>query len=134
MTSNRPYLIRAIYDWISDNDLTPYIMVNADFADVQVPLRYVADGKIVLNISARAVKLLDLGNVAIEFTARFDGVVQQVHVPIMAVDAIYSFENGRGMVFHEDDSGDDDTPKEGKAKPDRGGDGKKGPPSLRVVT
>lgn len=99
MSSNRPYLVRAIYQWVSDNGLTPYLLVDARQPDVVVPSSAVKDGQVVLNIAMRAVSDLDLGNDRIRFMARFSGVSQQVVVPIGAVLAIYAQENGQGMMF-----------------------------------
>lgn len=110
MTSSRPYLIRALYEWISDNGLTPYILVDAEYADVVVPTQYVEKGKIVLNISLSAVDNLTLGNSAVELDARFSGKSVQVYAPINSVLAIYARENGKGMVFGEDNDGDDQPP------------------------
>lgn len=105
MTPSRPYLIRALYDWIIDNNTTPYIVLDATRGAL-VPQEYVEDGRIVLNIATQAVQALQLGNEAVEFKARFAGKVRQVHAPISAVLAIYARENGRGMVFTDDDLGD----------------------------
>lgn len=102
MTSNKPYFIRAIYDWIVDNNLTPHILVNADYPGVQVPLEHVNNGRIVLNISPEACRGLHLDNDRIVFTARFAGVTVQVFVVPAAVFAIYAKENGRGMEFGEE--------------------------------
>ena len=99
MTSNRPYLIRAIYDWIVDNNLTPYLLVSADYPDVQLPTDYVKEGRIVLNISPQACRGLHLNNDRIVFTARFSGKAEQVVVFPSAVLAIYAKENGTGMDF-----------------------------------
>jgi stringent starvation protein B len=107
MGSLKPYLIRAVYDWIVDNDCTPYLLVNAEAKDVEVPRAYVEDGRIVLNLRPQAVQGLQLGNRAIEFSARFGGAPMRVSAPIGAVLAIYARENGRGMVFEEED---DETP------------------------
>src|SRR5574337_415365 len=115
MTSTRPYLIRAFYDWIVDNHLTPYILVDAEMEGVQVPQEFVKDGHIVLNISPMACQGLHIQNDRILFSARFSGVALQVCVPPKAVQAIYARENGRGMIFndkdddHGGDGGDDDT-------------------------
>lgn len=106
MTSTRPYLIRAFYDWIVDNDFTPHIVVNATANDVYVPMEYVENGQIVLNIAVTAVHGLILGDQAIEFQARFGGKVRKVHVPVSAIMAIYAKENGRGMVLSDMDEGD----------------------------
>lgn len=111
MTSLKPYLIRAIYDWIVDNNFTPYLLANADAEEVVVPHQYAQDGKIVLNLRPQAVHGLALGNDRIEFDARFSGNPMHVHVPIRAVLAIYAQENGKGMIFDEDGDGNgDDTP------------------------
>jgi stringent starvation protein B len=107
MTSTRPYLIRALYEWIVDNQLTPYIVINAEETGVQVPKQYVEAGRIVLNISPAAAQGLQIGNEWVEFNARFSGVARLVTAPIQAVMAIYARENGRGMVFGEEEEEDD---------------------------
>lgn len=99
MTSNRSYLLRAMYDWISDNSLTPYILVDAAAPGVDVPRSAVKDGRVVLNVAARAVAQLDLGKDFVRFTARFSGVSQTVEVAMSAILAIYAQENGQGMMF-----------------------------------
>lgn len=125
MTSSRPYLIRALYEWISDNGMTPYILVNAEDEGTVVPHEYVDNGKIVLNISATAVQSLGLGDETVELDARFSGNPMHLSIPIKAVLAIYARENGKGMVFNEDDNGDEPPPDREEAKSKR--------PSLRVV-
>ncbi|MFN3919158.1 MAG: ClpXP protease specificity-enhancing factor [Methylohalobius sp.] len=123
MTSLRPYLIRALYDWIVDNAMTPYILVDAEREGVNVPHQYVQKGKIVLNLKPEAVANLSLGNETIDFKARFGGVPLQVQVPVNAVLAIYAKETGQGMIFEEET---DSTPPSGpEPKPKR--------PSLKVV-
>lgn len=102
MTSNKPYFIRALYDWIVDNDLTPYLLVNAEHPDVEVPQEHVTAGRIVLNISPTACRGLHLENDRIVFSARFSGQVTQIFVSPSAVMAIYAKENGRGMEFGEE--------------------------------
>lgn len=97
-SSTRPYLIRALYEWCSDNGFTPYIAVRAD-ESVQVPREYVQNGEIVLNVSPDATSALTLGNEFIEFKARFGGVPQDIMVPMDRVLAIYARENGQGMAF-----------------------------------
>ena len=97
-TSTRPYLIRALYEWCTDNGLTPYVAVQVD-GSVQVPREYVKDGEIVLNISFDATSSLQLGNDFIEFKARFGGKPREILVPIGRVTAIYARENGQGMAF-----------------------------------
>lgn len=108
MNSLKPYLIRAIYDWILDNNFTPYLLVDAEGEGVVVPRQFVQDGRIILNLRPQAVHGLALGNLNIKFSARFGGNPMQVDIPMRAVRAIYAQENGKGMVF--DDEGDDDTP------------------------
>lgn len=96
--STRPYLIRALYEWCSDNGFSPYIAVHVD-ASVQVPMEYVKNGEIVLNVSMDATNGLRLGNEFIEFKARFGGVAREIVVPVSHVIAIYARENGQGMAF-----------------------------------
>ncbi|MEH6626943.1 MAG: ClpXP protease specificity-enhancing factor [Motiliproteus sp.] len=99
MTPSRAYLIRALNEWINDNQSTPYIVVDVGIKGVQVPEDYVSDGQIVLNIASSAVNSLSVTNEAVEFSARFGGVPMQVYVPIVAVIAIYAKETGQGMSF-----------------------------------
>lgn len=103
MKSSRPYLLRAFYEWIVDNDFTPYIVINAEMPGVDVPQKYIEDGRIVLNVSPAAVRSLLLANDHIEFNARFSGIPHDIYAPMRAVTAIYAKENGRGMVFKEED-------------------------------
>jgi stringent starvation protein B len=98
LPSTRPYLIRALYDWCSENGFTPYVAVKVD-ASVQVPREYVQGGEIVLNVSMDATSSLKLGNDFIEFKARFGGKPREIMVPIHRVMAIYARENGQGMAF-----------------------------------
>jgi stringent starvation protein B len=97
-TSTRPYLIRALHDWCTDNGFTPYVAVFVD-ASVQVPVEYVKNNEIVLNVGFEATSALKLGNEYIEFKARFGGVSREIVVPIDHVIAIYARENGQGMAF-----------------------------------
>ena len=106
-TSTRPYLIRALYEWCTDNGFTPHIAVRAD-RDVQVPREFVRDGEIVLNISYDATSGLQLGNEFISFTARFGGQPREIMVPIDKVMAIYARETGQGMAFPPPDEAQDD--------------------------
>ncbi|MFC5740319.1 ClpXP protease specificity-enhancing factor [Dyella tabacisoli] len=106
MTSNRPYLLRAIYDWITDNNLTPYVLVDATREGVQVPPQVVKNGQVVLNLAMRAVAHLDLSNEWISFQARFSGTSQQIYIPVHAVLALYAQENGQGMMFPAEEGGD----------------------------
>ena len=103
MTSNRPYLLRALYEWISDNSMTPHILVDAGFNGVDVPEQAVQKGKVILNIDNAAVNELEMGNEWLTFTARFSGRKYAVSVPLEAVLAVYSKENGQGMMFARDD-------------------------------
>lgn len=97
-SSTRPYLIRAIYEWCTDNGFTPFIAVLVD-GTVRVPNEYVKDGEIVLNISFDATSSLNMGNEYIEFKGRFGGVARDIFVPVDRVVAIYARENGQGMAF-----------------------------------
>lgn len=99
MNSSRPYLVRALYEWIVDNGCTPHILVNAEYPGVRVPPGYANDGQIVLNVSPTAVRHLLMDNEAVSFEGRFGGVAQSLYVPSQAVMAIYARENGQGMVF-----------------------------------
>jgi len=137
MTSSRPYLIRAMYQWIIDNGMTPHLLVDATVDGVQVPAEHVQNGKIILNIAPMAISALVLGDEDITFSARFSGKSRGLYVPIEAVLAIYAKENGQGMMFSDDDgavsSDDDSDPDPG---PDSGPGSKSGKPkrpSLRVV-
>jgi stringent starvation protein B len=129
MSSNKPYLIRAFYDWIVDNDLTPYLLVNAHAAGVEVPMAHVNEGRIVLNISPKACRGLHLENDKILFTARFSGVATQVFLHPGAVLAIYAKENGRGMEFEEEDT----TPPSGGASTSENAKGSRSKPALKLV-
>ncbi|MEN8216531.1 MAG: ClpXP protease specificity-enhancing factor [Pseudomonadota bacterium] len=105
MTSKQPYLLRALFDWITDNGLTPYLLVNADYNDeTEVPSQYVEDGKIILNISPTAVQGLTLDDDWVSFRARFSGQQTSVYFPTPAVLAIYARENGKGMFFQAEEA------------------------------
>lgn len=95
----RPYLLKAYYDWLVDNDFTPYLVVDAMYYGVDVPEEYVKDGQIVLNLSSGATGNLQLTNDFIQFNARFKGVIREIYVPMGAVLAIYARENGDGVMF-----------------------------------
>lgn len=110
MTSNRPYLIRGIYEWLCDNGMTPYLAVNAEYPGVDVPRAFVKNGGIVLNIAMEAVQKLVISNADIIFNARFGGVLAHIYLPIKSVCAIYAMENGRGMVFEEEEEDDLESP------------------------
>ncbi|KFZ37521.1 peptidase [Shewanella mangrovi] len=104
MTPSRPYLLRAYFQWLLDNNLTPHLVVDATVQGTQVPVQYVKDGQIVLNIAPSAVGNLQIGNEFVEFSARFGGVPQQLILPMQAVVAIYARENGAGTVFDMEDA------------------------------
>jgi stringent starvation protein B len=125
MTSLKPYLIRSIYEWIVDNDLTPHLLVDAENSLAILPQQFIEDGKIVLNIKPQAVQGLTLGNEEIQFNARFSGKPMHIVTPIAAVMAIYAKENGKGMIFDQEDEGSDKTPPPENIPPTR--------PTLRVV-
>ena len=103
MTPSRPYFVRAIYEWILDNNLTPYLLVNAAYPGARVPQEYIRDGKIILNLTPSAIRNLHMGNDQVEFSARFGGQPRELYVPIGAILAIYAKENGKGMFFDENE-------------------------------
>jgi stringent starvation protein B len=139
MTSHRPYLLRALHEWISDNGMTPHLLVDAAQPGVRVPAHTIKEGKVVLNIAARAVAHLQMDNDAVAFTARFGGVSHAVIVPISAVLAIYARETGQGMALPEDTVPADASPEiEGQEPPATDGDEPPPPapkrgPHLRIV-
>ena len=123
-TSRRPYLVRAMHEWMTDNSQTPHLVVDAGVAGTEVPKAFVRDGRITLNVGWQATQGLKLGNDWIEFTARFGGVPTQVRVPINAVLGIYARETGQGMLFQD----------EGESPPPAAGAGDSGSrPKLRVI-
>ncbi|WP_152227938.1 ClpXP protease specificity-enhancing factor [Pseudomonas sp. SCB32] len=133
MNSSRPYLVRALYEWIVDNGCTPHILVNSEYPGVRVPPGYASDGQIVLNVSPSAVRHLQMDNEAVSFEGRFGGVAQSLYIPSQAVLAIYARENGQGMVFDleppvptDDEDLPDDGPFDEPPRPS-------GRPSLKVV-
>ena len=130
MTSNRPYLIRALYEWLLDNELTPHLLVDADYENVTVPRQFVEEGRIVLNINPSAVMNLEMTNEVISFNARFGGKETDVLIPPLAVLGIYARENGRGMLFPDELEGveAEDDPDDTDPTPPP-----KGRPSLKVV-
>jgi len=129
-------LIRALYDWISDNDLTPYVLVDARAEGVRVPPFAVKEGQVVLNLAMRAVENLELGNDLIRFRARFSGHSHDILVPIAAVRAIYAQENGQGMMFPPDaaqNAEQGSEPPSGEPEGPKPAQGPKKGPKLRVV-
>lgn len=133
MRSNRPYLLRALYEWITDSHCTPYILVNAEMEGVQVPREHIKDGKIILNIAASAVQHIDIGNQYIDFEASFSGRIQRVYAPIKAVLAIYARENGRGMAFDQEEDEGDAAETEATAPPPATRTAKPSKPKLTVI-
>lgn len=136
-SSNKPYLLRAIYEWILDNDATPHVVLFAENPQVLVPQQFVEQGKIVLNISPTAAQNLHIDNDGLSFSARFGGKPYNIYAPIGAVIALYASENGDGLSFEPEDF--DDTPPD-TDPPESGppsGDGNQGKgsqrPSLKVV-
>lgn len=124
MTSSVPYLLRAINEWILDNSLTPYLIVDANVEQTSVPTEYVKDGQIVLNISPTAIRDLVIGDEFVAFSGRFGGVPHEIFAPIDAVMGIVAKENGEGMWFPREESQPEPPPQPTK---------KKGPPALKVI-
>lgn len=132
MNSSRPYLLRALYEWIVDNDCTPHLLVNAEYAGVRVPAAYVSDGQIVLNVSPSAVRHLQMDNDEVSFEGRFGGTAHSLFIPAAAVLAIYARENGQGMVFEleqPEEAGEEGAGRPGNDEPPK----PSGRPSLKVV-
>ena len=131
MTSNQPYLLRAMYDWLVDNDCTPHIVVNANHPGVSVPQQYVDNGQIVLNIAPRAVHQFVMDLDAVAFNTRFGGVPTEIYIPVRAILGIYARENHQGMMFSVEE------PESGEKGPDDDPDPpsppKGGKPSLKVI-
>lgn len=103
LSPTRPYMARAIYEWICDNQLTPYLLVDATQPYTSVPEQFVKDGQIVLNIAPHAVHQFQMSNDAVSFSARFGGVARDIYVPISALLGIYARENGQGLFFDPDE-------------------------------
>lgn len=99
----RPYLYNAYYNWIIDNDNTPYLLVNAEYPDVDVPVEFVKEGKIILNISSRSIGQYVATDEYIGFSARFQGMLRDIHIPFGAMEAIYAQETGDGIMFQEEE-------------------------------
>jgi len=138
-TPAKPYLLRAIYEWCVDNGFTPYISVVVD-SRTRVPMEYVREGEIVLNIGPAATDRLQMGNELIECTARFAGAVRELSIPVTSVNAIYARENGHGMSFETGESSGPSGPSEDEGKilgkataPDSPGPPKPGKPTLRRI-
>ncbi len=132
MKPRRPYLLRAMHEWISDSGCTPHVVVDASVTGVEVPRQFVQDGKIVLNLSWSATAQLTLGNDELSFSGRFGGTPMNVRIPVAAVLAIYARESGQGMIFTDEDAPPPQGgPPEQPAGPDAGGTGTR--PRLTVV-
>lgn len=131
MTSNQPYLLRAMFDWLVDNGCTPHIVVNANHTGVSVPQQYVNDGQIILNIAPRAVQDFAMDLEAIAFNTRFGGVPTEIYIPVAAVMGIYARENSQGMMFSAVEEPDDTDPQSDPPEPSSPPKG--GKPSLKVV-
>jgi stringent starvation protein B len=138
LTSSKPYLLRALLDWIIDNSLTPYIVVNAELPGVRVPRQHVKDGQIILNISPSATSHFEMNNSKLQFRATFSGSLFEVLMPIHAIQAIYARENGQGMAFNMDipggDGGDDGGESlEFTEQPEKPAEEKPKRPQLKIV-
>jgi stringent starvation protein B len=137
LTSRRPYLLRAMHEWISDNAQTPHIVVDASLPGVEVPRQYIQSGKIILNVSNHATSSLSLGNDLVRFRARFGAATYDVSVPIGAVLGIYARETGQGMIFSEADAPPPQPPEPPQGTPEGSAntntDTKRGKPTLKVV-
>ncbi|MDA8645945.1 ClpXP protease specificity-enhancing factor [Porticoccaceae bacterium] len=134
MHSNRPYLVRAFFDWIVDNQCTPHVIVDASYDGVSVPLDFVKDGQIVLNIAPRAVSNFIMSHESVSFSTRFSGVPVDLYLPSLSIVGIYAQENGRGMMFEQDD---DPPPKPSKTIEQESSSAstsrKTSKPSLRII-
>jgi len=135
MNSSRPYIIRALYDWILENQCTPYVLVDAFGEGVEVPQDHVKDGQIILNISPTAVQSVSISNEVVEFDGRFGGIPKKVFVPIKYILGIYAKENGQGMIFESDELPDPPDPPEDTLTLRKKGSSDKGStkPSLKIV-
>ncbi len=125
MTSSIPYLIRAMYEWIVDNGMTPHLLIDLSYETVKAPRQFGADGKIVLNIGHTAVHKLTLGNTAVSFSARFNGQSMDLVVPVESILAIYARENGQGMMFGDEEGKPPQPPGTRSANPPK--------PHLKVI-
>jgi len=129
MTSSKPYLVRALYEWILDNDNTPYILVDTSSDQVSIPNGIASDGKVVLNLAPTAIQNLQMTNEFVSFSARFNGVAEQIFVPISSLLAIYARENGEGMMFPGEEDDTDTTADGGAVKPAP----KSAGPTLKII-
>ncbi len=125
MTSSKPYLVRALYEWILDNETTPYILVDTANEQVVIPPGIANDGKVVLNLAPQAIQNLEMSNECIAFSARFNGVAEDIYCPMAALMAIYARENGEGMMFPPEDAEPDSEDETDVTKPSG--------PTLKVI-
>lgn len=136
LTPTRPYLARAIYEWICDNNLTPYLLVDATKPYTDVPTQFIQDGQIVLNIVPHAVHKLNMSNDAVSFSARFGGVSRDIYVPLNAVLGLYAKENGQGLFFDPEEYSNaqsDENPVESNHTETKQTETPKKKPSLRIL-
>jgi stringent starvation protein B len=133
LRSRRPYLLRAMHEWISDCNQTPHIVVDASLQGVEVPRQYVQNGKIILNVSHNATSGLTLGNDFVRFRARFGSATYDVAVPLAAVLGVYARETGQGMIFSDADAPPPEPPSSTPPEPPSGADAKRPKPTLKVV-
>lgn len=134
MSPTKPYFIRALYDWITDNGCTPHLLVDASDSRCVVPTQFVRGGTIVLNLAPAAVKGLELGTEFVMFSARFGGVSYEITVPVGAIRAIYAKENGRGLAFEEEAVAAGAASVPGRGEPEIAAEPKtKSPPRLTIV-
>ncbi len=129
VSKQRPYLLRAMHEWMTDNHLTPHVVVDATRRDLSIPREHVEDGRLILNLSYSATRDLSIGNEHAEFEARFGGVSRRLSIPVSAIMGIYARETGQGMVFSDEDAQDDESD-ESEAS-EASADGKR--PHLKIV-
>lgn len=138
MSSSKSYLANALYQWIVDNDCSPYVLVDAFASGVEVPQEYVKDGQIVLNVSPSAVVALEIGKQGIRFNARFGGIPRDIYAPMSSVLGIYARENGQGMMFEPESDPSPEPPNQPRSAPKLVSNQKKekstgDKPSLRII-
>jgi len=133
MLSSRPYLLKAVYEWIVDSGLTPHLLVDADHPDLDVPESSIQEGRVVLNVSPSAVRDLLVEADLVTFVARFGGVSRAVSVPIAAVEAVYARENGRGMMFPTDEDDDSAATESDRSSNSEHRADRRSKPNLKVI-
>ena len=132
MTSRKPYLIRGLYEWLLDNEVTPYILVDAGHEQIAIPKGIATDGKVVLNLAPGAIQNLEMTNQHLSFSARFNGVAEDLYCPMDSVLAIYARENGEGMMFSIDDADRSDNREEASTGKNKDTE-KQNRPGLKIV-